>query len=1160
MKLTTSVLSRQRSLLLLLPLLLGMLRPGLMGQAQTVGKWSTLSYTMPINPIHVALLHNGKILVVAGSGNCPASLSGCPAGAPYGPGNGSGALLLDSTNGNITQFSVSWDMFCNGMVVLSDGRAFINGGTLAYDPFQGSPKSSIFDPATNTFSSVPNMAHGRWYPTLTTLGDGRVMTFSGGDENGNTNNKVEIYTVGSGWSQPISAPFTPDLYPRMHLLPNGKVFASGAPPSAYIFNPANSSFTQNVATTNYGGTRTYGSSVLLPLTPANNYDPKIMIFGGNSPATSTTEIIDMGASSPQWAPGPNMSQARIEMNAVILPNGKVLAMGGSVNDESSSTKSLNADLYDPDSNTFSSAGANAYARLYHSVALLLPDATVWLAGGNPSRGTYESHIEIYQPAYLFQSNGTPAPRPSITSAPHVISYGNQFTVQTPDAASIASAVLIRYGSVTHAFGMDQRMVGMSFTAASGSLTVTAPPDGNTAPPGYYMLFILNSNGVPSVASPVLLSSSVVPAPTVGSISPASGTISGGTGVAISGAGFLAGATVSLGGTAATGVTVVNSTSITATTPAHAAGAVDVTVTNSDSQSGTLTGGYTYSSSSGGGISFVQAGSGPSTAQPSNSTLSVPYPSPQTAGNLNIVAVGWGDTTSSISSVSDTTGNTYVLAVGPTTTTGLQQSIYYAKNITAGSNTVTVTFNQSAAFPDVRILEYSGLETSAALDVTAAAVGTGTNANSGAATTTSANELLFGAGSTAGTSYIGAGTGFTSRIINAFGNIAEDETVNSAGSYSATAPNGSGNWVMQMATFRASGEGGANPAPTVTGVSPASGTVSGGTALTITGTGFLAGAAVSLGGTAATGVTVVSSTSITATTAAHSAGSVDVVVTNTDTQSGSLTEGYTYTTLSNPGPTVTAISPSSGPTDGGTPVNITGTGFLAGATVSLGETPATGVTVVSGTSITATTPAHAAGAVNVVVTNTEEQSGTLTSGYTYSSTTAGLGLGVPSGDSGSATVVAGQAATYTLSIGGAGMSGSASLSCTGAPTGANCSVPASQQLSSTTPTTFNVSVTTTARTAAALHLPAFTPVTWLWAFAALGIVVLPRRKRAPKRSLRRYLRIAPLALLLFLGSCGGGSTGSPQPGASGTPAGTYTLNVKATSGATSQTASLTLIVQ
>jgi hypothetical protein len=701
---------------------------------------------------------------------------------------------------------------------------------------------------------------------------------------------------------------------------------------------------------------------------------------------------------------------------------------------------------------------------------------------------------------------------------------------------------------------------MSFTAGSGSLTVTAPPNGNIAPPGYYMLFILNSNGVPSVASSVLLSSSTAPAPTVSSVSPNSGTISGGTGVAITGTGFHAGATVSLGGTAATGVTVVNSSSITATTPAHAAGAANVVVTNSDSQSGTLAGGYTYTSASGSGISFVQAGSGPSTLQASNSTLAVAYPSPQTAGDLNIVAVGWGDTTSSVSSVADSNGNTYIRAVGPTTITGLQQSIYYAKNIAAGSNTVTVTFNQAAAFPDERILEYSGLDQSVPLDVTAAAAGTGTSASSGPATTASANELIFGAGSTAGTPYIGAGTGFTSRVIDIFGNIAEDKTVSSAASYSATAPNGSGNWVMQMATFRGSGEGGSSPAPTLTGMSPISGTTSGGTAVTITGTGFLAGATVSLGGTAATGVTVVNATLITATTAAHAAATVDVVVTNPDTQSGSLTEGFTYTSGSNSLPTVTAISPSSGPIGGGTAVSITGTGFQAGATVNLGETPATGVTVVSATSITAITPPHAAGAVDVVVTHLEEQSGTLPNGYTYGSGTSGLGLVVPSGDSSSATVVAGQSASYTLSIGGAGMSGTASLSCTGAPAGATCSVPASQPFSSTVPTTFNVNVTTTAHTTGALHLSGFAPALWLSAFAMLGVLVLPGI-RGPKRSLRRSLRLAPLTLLLLLGSCGGGgSTGSQPSSPNGTPAGSYTLNVKATSGAAAQTTSLTLIVQ
>src|ERR1700694_774512 len=208
-----------------------------MGQAQTVGQWSTMAQTLPINPIHVALLYNGKIFIAVGSGNCPSFLSGCPSGSTYP----FGAATLHPTTGistSISNIPTNWDMLCNGMVRLPDGRAFITGGTVHWDPFYGSKRASIFDPATNLFTDTPDMAHGRWYPTLTTLGDGRIMTFSGSDENGSTNRQVEFYTAGSGWSQPSTANFTPDLYPRMHLLPNGKVFASGAPASSYLFDPS----------------------------------------------------------------------------------------------------------------------------------------------------------------------------------------------------------------------------------------------------------------------------------------------------------------------------------------------------------------------------------------------------------------------------------------------------------------------------------------------------------------------------------------------------------------------------------------------------------------------------------------------------------------------------------------------------------------------------------------------------------------------------------------------------------------------------------------------------------------------------------------------------------------------------------------------------------
>ena len=459
-------------------------------QANVQGQWSTLPYLMPINPVHTSLLNNGKVLIVSGSGNVAGNTD-------YEAG------LWDPQAGSIATQPVTWDMFCNGMVVLPDGLVLVDGGTLQYDPFHGQPLTSLYDLSTNTFSNGPSMAHGRWYPTVTVLGDGRVMTFSGLDENGNTNTTVEIFSEGIGWSAAYSAGWTPPLYPRMNLLPNGKVFYSGSTTTSRLFDPAAHTWS-TVATTRYSGTRTYGSSVLLPLTPANNYAPKVFIMGGGNPSTATTELIDLSAPTPVWQWGPNMSQPRIEMNAVLLPTGKVLALGGSYNDEDANTASLNADLYDPATNTFSSAGANAYPRLYHSVALLMPDASVWVAGGNPQRGTYEQHMEIYQPAYLFTTdlNGNPVPatRPSMSGAPAVVNYGSGFTVQTPDAANIAQVVLARDGSSTHAFDMDQRIVGLQFTAGAGALTVTGPPSGNVAPPGYYMLFLINSAGVPSVAS------------------------------------------------------------------------------------------------------------------------------------------------------------------------------------------------------------------------------------------------------------------------------------------------------------------------------------------------------------------------------------------------------------------------------------------------------------------------------------------------------------------------------------------------------------------------------------------------------------------------------------------------------------------------------------
>jgi hypothetical protein len=497
-------------------------------QAHRTGQWRTLASTSAINPIHVGLLRTGKVLIASGSENDPTQTI-------------FRAAVWDPRTGAFAVQRIPWDLFCNAMSYLPDGRVLITGGNKQYNPFRGLETTTIFDPATEKFIQVQDMAHGRWYPSNAALSDGRTMTFSGWLETaGVPNDAVEIYDVSSGWSPEFRAPFTPPLYPWLHLLPNGTVFFSGSTPDSHIFDPATRTWRLNVARTRYGGDRHYGSSVLLPLRPDDGYRARVMIMGGNNPATASAEVIDLSAPTPAWRSLPPMSAPRIEGNAVLLPTGKVLALGGSVVDNDASTASLDADLFDPVTETWSPAGRGAIPRLYHSVALLLPDATVWVAGSNPFQGSWDNRMEIYAPAYLFTTDASgrtvPADRPAISGGPWRMGYDEAVRVETPDAAEIASVVLMRPGSNTHAFDFEQRLVELSFTRGAGFLTVTSPPDANVAPPGYYMLFLVNTAGVPSVARFIQLAGNPANEPPRGTIlSPASNvTIKAGQTVIFSG--------------------------------------------------------------------------------------------------------------------------------------------------------------------------------------------------------------------------------------------------------------------------------------------------------------------------------------------------------------------------------------------------------------------------------------------------------------------------------------------------------------------------------------------------------------------------------------------------------------------------------------------------
>jgi hypothetical protein len=495
------------------------------------GQWTTLPYQMPVNPISTTLMHTGQVLIISGSeadANNNSTGSDSYRIAVWDP--------RDTTGKSITIQDVEYDVFCSGTAVLPDGRLFVVGGTSNYS-FAGDNRASIFDPSTRSFPQSQSMADGRWYATATTLGDGRVMAFSGLGSWGATNQTVEIYDpakAGAGWGSPISEPFTPPTFPRTFLLPNGQVFftGQGADPgigNSWFFDPVAHTWLSSAKT---NGNHIYGSAVLLPLLPPS-YTPRIMDFGGGgTPGSGTTDIIDLSQASPQWIPGAAMSAERIEMNATILPNGNVLASGGSATDETPDTQGRNADLYDPVANTMSSAGSASFSRLYHSTTLLLPDATVLSVGSNPLRGSYEPAVEIYTPPYLFDSNNLRVTqRPSITGVtPSVMGYNAAFSVTYTSASPISSAVLMRPGSATHAFDMEQRLIGLCGPSpqpscgGSGTLSLTSPPNGNIAPPGYYMLFLLDSAGVPSVAQFIKITPYTTAPPTGTITSPAADTV------------------------------------------------------------------------------------------------------------------------------------------------------------------------------------------------------------------------------------------------------------------------------------------------------------------------------------------------------------------------------------------------------------------------------------------------------------------------------------------------------------------------------------------------------------------------------------------------------------------------------------------------------------
>jgi hypothetical protein len=393
----------------------------------------------------------------------------------------------------------------------------------------------LFDPQTESWEYAGDMVEGRWYPTNTTLPDGRVLIISGSDEGGGfgsteekkTNMRVEVYRAGEGLEQVATIPETeagdgdgqeehplPSLYPRMHVLPlsdeekahypAGKVFYSGYGPQTKMLDVRTWEWT-DVAKLNFG--RRYdGCCVLLPLRPPD-YRARVLTFGGRETpgldveATETAELIDLGEPSPTWEWAASLQDKRAHACAVLLAEGRVLAVGG-MGTGLFDVPVTNVEAFDPVDKTWSLMAPMTVPRGYHSTAILLPDGRVLSAGTTPFQ-KYELRIQVYSPGYLFRG-----PRPEIKQAPQSVAYDQAFEVAYKHEGAIDSAVFIRPGAVTHAFDMDQRYVVLEIELREdGCLRVKAPRDSHVAPPGYYMLFLLTGDGVPSEAQFVQLGAS-----------------------------------------------------------------------------------------------------------------------------------------------------------------------------------------------------------------------------------------------------------------------------------------------------------------------------------------------------------------------------------------------------------------------------------------------------------------------------------------------------------------------------------------------------------------------------------------------------------------------------------------------------------------------------
>lgn len=455
-------------------------------QPSVEGQWSGTIPFNNIEAIHTTLLPTGKVM--------------------FWQTWTSSTTLWDPVTGQFSDMtSPSINIFCSAHAWLPDGRLLVVGGHIANNI--GEPVADIYDPWTDTWANsdgdpnndVPDMNAGRWYPSATTLGNGDVLVMSGDIDVGENNTQPQIYEYATNsWRDLTTASKTLPLYPRTFLTPDGNVASlSNYGDVTEIINLEGTGSWSHVDNTLDDNLHNYGSAVM--------YDGgKVAYFGGGHTPTANVSLMDFNDANPQWSfSADTMAQPRRQNDATIFADGTVLITGGTSSIGWNDPDGLIAEteIWDPATGQVSQvADADvAVYRGYHSTATLLPDGRVLITGGDHNHngaGPFvgSRNAEIYSPAYLFKGE-----RPEVTSAPDSVSYGETFFVETPDGADIQDVLWTIPGSTSHAQNWTQRANHLSFTEVSGGLEISVPENPNEAPPGMYMLFLINDQGVPSMA-------------------------------------------------------------------------------------------------------------------------------------------------------------------------------------------------------------------------------------------------------------------------------------------------------------------------------------------------------------------------------------------------------------------------------------------------------------------------------------------------------------------------------------------------------------------------------------------------------------------------------------------------------------------------------------